>query len=519
VLVREPNPGVSFGPAATVSADLDGRYEIRNVRPGDYRLSAGKPGYLPLEYGQQRSFEPGRIVSVSAGQTLEGLDIALPPSGAISGRVTDANGDPVEAVVVRLLQVQFTENRRQLSAVPGVASRSTNDEGSYRFFGVPPGDFIVMAAITGATQTTPNPNVSPDPLTGRAQLSLILPPGYGSTYYPGTPTPSAARYVRVGLSQQVAGMDFSLARTSVARLSGVVVDSSGAPRAATITLSGSRRAGTPVVESVGSTSAPDGRFELRQVPPGEWVLRVMSRPPSAEFASQFIAVNGTDITDLRVQTSPGSRVNGRFVFEGTIAPPTGPELSSLRAVALPMDFDLSQGTSQSARSDGTFALDGLHGPRRLALLRTATTWSLKAVRANGRDVTDVALPFGRAQDSLTDVEIVLTNVSARIGGRVNDAQGRSVAGYVALVFATEREQWYQSSRFLRFASSRVDGTFGVGDLPAGEYFVAAVDWMRGNDTSGEWLDPDFLQSITSRATRVTLGEGQQLSVTPRLIIR
>jgi len=32
-----------------VKADLDGRYELTQVLPGDYRVSAGKPGYLVLE--------------------------------------------------------------------------------------------------------------------------------------------------------------------------------------------------------------------------------------------------------------------------------------------------------------------------------------------------------------------------------------------------------------------------------------------------------------------------------------
>jgi hypothetical protein len=35
----------------TVVADLQGRYEFTEVPAGDYRLSAGKPGYLALEYG------------------------------------------------------------------------------------------------------------------------------------------------------------------------------------------------------------------------------------------------------------------------------------------------------------------------------------------------------------------------------------------------------------------------------------------------------------------------------------
>ena len=43
VLVREPNPDVIFGPAATVAADLEGRYEIRNCGPATIACPPGSP--------------------------------------------------------------------------------------------------------------------------------------------------------------------------------------------------------------------------------------------------------------------------------------------------------------------------------------------------------------------------------------------------------------------------------------------------------------------------------------------
>jgi hypothetical protein len=59
----------------------------------------------------------------------------------------------------------------------------------------------------------------------------------------------------------------------------------------------------------------------------------------------------------------------------------------------------------------------------------------------------------------------------------------------------------------------------VTDLPQGEYYAAAVDWMQGTDSYGEWEDPDFLTSIASRANRIVLSDGQAMSVSPRLIVR
>ena len=492
----------------SIAADLEGRYEFTEVSAGDYRISAGKPGYVALEYGQQRPFEHGKVLTIRNAETLEKIDITLPASGAISGRVVDANGDPVEAIDVRLMQLQFGANRRRLMPVAGVGRRLTNDQGEYRLYGVPPGQYIVVASVA-------NPP--------GAQTSVLLPPGYAATYFPGTPSASDARLVTVGLSEQIDAIDVTLARVATARLSGTVVDSLGKPIGAGLLMSRSQRSGDVTVEPSVTRSGADGRFDIRNVPDGEWVLQVITggdvnRGQEGEFASRFVTVNGADVTDIRLQTSIGSRIEGHIVFEGSgTADPTG-----VTVTTLPADFDRAPLIGPSAmatgKPDGTFVLNGLNGPRRL-LLHAGKSWSLKAIRANGRDVTDEPLSFGTKDESLTDVEVVLTNRAAGITGSVTDARGRAVTDYTVIVFATKADRWYQGSRFFTFTRPKADGAFSVADLPSGEYYVAAVDRLQGTEGFGEWQDPAFLQSIVPRATRLTLVDGQRVSVTPRLIVR
>jgi hypothetical protein len=505
--VRMMSPAGGF--PRSVTADLEGRYEFTAVPAGDYRISAGKPGYVALEYGQQRAFEHGKVLTIGNDQTLEKIDIALPGSGAISGRVVDVNGDPVEAIDVRLMQLQFGANRRQLRTVPGVGSRLTNDQGGYRLYAVPPGRYIVVASVAGFRDTQ----------------SAILPPGYAATYFPGTPNPSRAKTVTVGLAEQIGDIDLALARVATAGVSGTVVDSLGRPVSAGLLLSPSQRSGAVVVEPSGIASSADGHFEFRNIPSGEWVLQAIARGTDVnqgqegEFASRFVLVNGVDIRDIRVQTSIGSRLEGRIIFEGSGTPdPTG-----VTVTTLPADFDraplIGPGGRATVKPDGTFALNGLNGPRRLRLLRAPESWSLKAIHANGHDIIDEPVSFGTKDESLTDVEIVLTNRAADIVGSVADARGRAVEDYTLIVFATDTDRWYQGSRFLTFTRPKADGGFSVVGLPAGEYYVAAVDQMQGTEGFGEWQDPAFLESIAPRATRLTLTDGQRASVTARLIVR
>ena len=53
------------------STDEEGRYEFTSMAAGDYRLSAGKAGYLVMEYGQRRAFERGTPLTLADGAVLE----------------------------------------------------------------------------------------------------------------------------------------------------------------------------------------------------------------------------------------------------------------------------------------------------------------------------------------------------------------------------------------------------------------------------------------------------------------
>ena len=58
----------------------------------------------------------------------------------------------------------------------------------------------------------------------------------------------------------------------------------------------------------------------------------------------------------------------------------------------------------------------------------------------------------------------------------------------------------------------------VRGLPPGEYFIAPVFGMNVlKDGADAWQDPEFLESISPRASRATLTEGQKLSISARVI--
>jgi uncharacterized protein (DUF2141 family) len=486
----------------TVEADLDGRYEFTGLRPGQYRLFASKAGYVGLELGQRRPREPGRAITLTSIDKRENVDIVLPRTSAIVGRIVDENGDPVQGASMRVLRSEFVRGRRRL--VDAGAARLTDDRGQYRIYGLQPGRYVVSAIVGQILY--PGPAV--------ADLR-----GYATTYFPGTPNAADAAFTVVDVAQDVFGIDFALAPARTARVSGKAFTSTGDPIYGGIVLSPSQRSGG-VAMQLGARTKPDGSFEFSNVAPGEYVLQVyrgrMNGSTEGEFASQFVTVNGADVPNLMMRTTPGSTITGRvrFVGGGSIKP------SEIDVAPVPVDLDLAPLNGgapirAAIRGDWTFTMGGVSGPRRLRLLRAPASWTLQGVYVNGSDVTDTPVVFDAKSRALTDVEIVLTSNVTELMGGVTDARGEPASDYAAVVFSVDRDFRYAQSRFVRLARPEQDGAFRVRGLPPGDYYVAALSWVQGE----EWQDPALLESLATRATRVTLTEGQHATAMPSLIVR
>jgi protocatechuate 3,4-dioxygenase beta subunit len=487
-----------------VATDALGQYEFLNLPPGVYSVSARKRGYIARQFGQARTVDPGERIALVVDERRERADITLPRTSAITGQITDEYGDPIEGVSVRVHQIRYVSGRRRLVDAPGTGSSRTDDAGRYRVSGLRPGSYAVAAYI--------------GQLVGQPGIADI--PGYATTYFPGTANPPELSLVPVPLSQDVDSVNFALSRTATATISGTARTSTGEPVTGGLVLASSRRSGTVATTQVGARIQPDGRFEFPNVPPGQYVIQAyrgrLKASLEGEFAAVPITVNGANVSDLEIRLSQGSRISGRITFDGA----TVPSSRNIDITPLPTDVDLAPIDGNFARADihndWTFEMGGINGQRRLEVRRAPRGWGLKRVVVNGIDVTDLPLPFGASNQSLADVEVVLTDRITEVSGTAQDDRGRAVSSARVVVFSGDRDQWYDKSRFVKSAATDAAGAFVVRDLPPGAYFVSAVDRSRAGEDNGEWLNPDVLETLTSGAASITLTEGQKTAVNPKL---
>ena len=497
------------------TTDEEGRFEFGAVAAGRLLVSVTKSGYTQVESGQAVKLFPmgravtsptpndvqfGRRLELAAGEIKEGVDLQMARWSTLSGTVADEYGDPIQGVGVEVLRVRYEAGRQRLASAG--ESRVTDDLGRYRLHGLAAGQYIVSAAV--------------------GQVSSEDLPGYARSYFPGTPNPGEAQYVSVGLAQDADAIDFSMSRARTARVAGIVLGPTGEPTLpGALTLAPSQRSSSVTNVAVGARIAPDGTFVFPNVPPGQYVIQAyrgrLNSHTEGEFGALPVTVNGTDITDLRLQTSSGSSVTGRVTFDA-LDPTTTPKPSDVELAPIPADFDLSppnNPASAEIHADWTFEIAGLNGPRRLQILRAPPGWALKEIRMNGIDVIDRPLSLGRRDQWLANVEVVMTDRVTELSGTITDDRARRVPGATLVVFSTDRDRWYPASRHFRRAAAGPDGAFTVAGLPSGSYYASAAARIP-TDEEDAWQDPQFLESLVLHASTVTVVDGLNAQLALRL---
>jgi hypothetical protein len=139
---------------------------------------------------------------------------------------------------------------------------------------------------------------------------------------------------------------------------------------------------------------------------------------------------------------------------------------------------------------------------------------LDRILVNGVDMTDAPLPFGLKDESLRDVEVVLTDRVTMIEGPVRDSRDQPSIGSTVVAFSTDRSLWYPETRFVKMEGT-VNGEFVMAALPSGQYFVAAIEGSATTLLEDRLDDRNFLESLVPGAARVTLDAGQRVTVSIR----
>jgi hypothetical protein len=484
----------------TASTSNDGRYEFRDIPPGRYTLRVERSGYLALNYGQRRPGEQARPLEIAYKEVAEKVDFALPRMSVISGRVLDDLGEPIAGVTVWVLQTRYIQGRRQLVATG--ANATTDITGRYRLLSLTPGDYAVM----GTTRETWPHDSDPNQVFG-----------YASTYFPGTSTAPQAQRVKLGVAQHASGIDFRLVAGRTSTVRGTATSASGLPLGGeTVTMM--REIGGPTMwmgsaVAVSSTKvAGDGSWTLSNIPPGEYRLSVRAAARGNDPAQEgqvTVNVAGVDVEGLSLVAGAGGTVRGDVVTDDGSPLPAGFDRMQVRPPFNPnarIMISVLHPDNGRVQSDGSFEVQGVLSDTVLSIGPLTGEWTLKALEVDGRDMADLPLPIEHGK-TLSGVHVVLTSRPTTIRGGLRDERHNPAEGTV-IVFPDDSATWREGSRTIRATRLDQRGLFTFKGLPAGDYFLVALDSAQ----EGQWYDPEFLEGLKGRAKRVAIADAESKQV-------
>ncbi|MDP2319262.1 MAG: carboxypeptidase-like regulatory domain-containing protein [Acidobacteriota bacterium] len=377
------------------ATDAQGRFEVKELPAGRYTINASKGGFVTLQYGQRRPSESGTPIELGDGQTLDKLTIALPRGSVLGGRITDEFGEPVANASVIAMRYSYAAGGRRLTAAPGSNSRdTTDDQGHYRLFGLPPGEYFVSATLRSGPEAA-------DP-TGEVS-------GYAATYFPGTPNLNDAARVTLAVSQENTAVSFGLIATRLVRVSGQVLTSSGEPATGgnVMLLSGGTASGRGIqLQQGGGGGRIDrtGAFTIANVAPGRYQVQARSggRGGDGELAKMDLVVGAEDVAGVTMVTAPGAIVTG-LVVSDTGEPFDFPtQQLQVGARAANPDAPGAGGGISRVGANFTFELRGLTDAR-LFRVSAPQGWTLKSVALGGQDIT-AGRPVGGGHADRADEE-------------------------------------------------------------------------------------------------------------------
>ena len=219
-------------------------FSFEIFRTGNYTLAAVRSGFVRADYGRRRASDPPLVLAVGPNRTIRSIELHMIPCASISGRVTDGEGEPVAAAIVRAWQETYTDGQRALRLV---ATVSTDDLGNYRLFSLAPGKYYVSAVIRD--KTSMSPSFYPDATDVRSAGLVSLSAGSIAAAINITYRSEAARTIRGTISSPYPEASAQLT-----------------PR---IPVVNQTTLGVPV-------DSRTGDFSIQQVSPGGYILTAMS---------------------------------------------------------------------------------------------------------------------------------------------------------------------------------------------------------------------------------------------------
>ncbi|HEX7286760.1 MAG TPA: carboxypeptidase-like regulatory domain-containing protein [Candidatus Angelobacter sp.] len=478
--------------ALPISTDSDsqGQFHIE-LTPGSYRLWVERPGFSRLNYGARTTEAPGDTLGLAAGQEIHDVTFRITPLGAISGRLLDDDGEPVQGAGIQVLRVSYATEKRRLVPVSGASS---NDRGEYRCYDLPPGWYFLLATPRGA------------PLTRPAERDALVPEmqdPYAPLYYPGVLDLGSASPVAVPEGGDVPDVNFRMQKVRAVTVRGRLLSpvNLGQSQVQVVLAHNERETASYVDRAAAAVDAATGRFEIRGVVPGLYFL-IATQLHSGRALAARIPIDVSSSAppqDVVLPLAQGPDLIGNVVMDGAakLPPDVTVRLVSVEGLAAgPPPFG-------KVGPDGRFHLPAvLPGLWNLSLEQLPAGVWIKSATFGELDVTAADLIVSGGGTG--PLRIVLAEGGADVSGVV-EQEGQPLKS--TIVLAPTEPDLKDAPQMYRSTSTGDHGTFAFKGVRPGAYKLYAFESIE----PFAWLNPDVLKPIEEMGEAITVSPGEKLS--------
>jgi protocatechuate 3,4-dioxygenase beta subunit len=515
------NPGQESEGLPTIQTGNDGKFLLKDLDPGQYRMTVTRNGFAPQNYGSRNSSSPGSIINLAAGEKKTDVTFRLQPAGVITGHVRDSSGDPVTGYFVFLMKASYDGDHQNFSQEDNA---QTDDRGEYRFYWVPPGRYYVR--------------VSP-PRQGQFESRrVVIEKTLFGAFYPGVIDASSASVIELAAGAEIGAIDVVLPRVTGYRVRGRVIDESTGqpPKSANVQIQPKKADWfeTGFGESNGTEyNSRTGEFELRNVVPGSYWLSASSQnqfdgPIAPErladirtgqdvFQAVFttgasaqiaLEMNADDISDIVLVLRKGATIPARISIEGA-------ELTSIkgwediRVSLAPVNSGGIYRQSSRPSADGSERIENVSpGPYHVDVdYPTPANLYIKEVLYGRADALTAPIEINDQPQGA--ISVLLSLNGGLVEGRLTDAQSQPVSGVDVVLIPDDRER----SRLFKTAITDRDGHFNFKAVSPGSYKLFSWEDLD----VGEYFNKQTLSKYETQGRPVRVQESLKQSIDLRII--